>query len=58
LKKEAIALPDSPKGLVLLTYKNMPIGWVKNLGNRCNNLYPQEWRIRMNISQSNFKSFI
>lgn len=58
LKKEAIALPNSPKGLVLLTYKNMPIGWVKNLGNRCNNLYPQEWRIRMNISQSNFKSFI
>ena len=58
LKKEAIALPNSPKGLVLLTYKNMPIGWVKNLGNRCNNLYPQEWRIRMNISPSNFKSFI
>lgn len=47
LRKEAISLPEqTPKGYVLLTYKNFPLGFVKNLGNRANNLYPQEWRIR------------
>ena len=49
LKKEAINLPEAEKGFVLLKYRNIPIGWVKNLGNRCNNLYPNEWRIRMKI---------
>ena len=47
LRKEAIALPDTaPLGYVLLIYKNVPLGFVKNIGNRANNLYPQEWRIR------------
>ena len=47
LRKEAIVLtPDAPRGYLLLTYKNTPIGFVKNIGNRANNLYPQEWRIR------------
>ena len=47
LRKEAIVLPDTaPRGYVLLTYKDVPLGFVKNLGNRANNLYPQEWRIR------------
>ena len=49
LKRENIFLENAKKGYLLLTYKNQPLGWVKNLGNRCNNLYPQEWRIRMNI---------
>ena len=47
LRKEAIVLSGSaPRGYVLLTYKNIPLGFVKNIGNRANNLYPQEWRIR------------
>jgi len=33
----------------LICYKGQALGWVKNVGNRCNNLYPQEWRIRMKI---------
>ncbi len=49
LQKEAIVLPQTEHGYVLLTYKNVAIGFVKNLGNRANNLYPQEWRIRMKI---------
>ena len=49
LRKEAITLPDTKKGFVLLKYKTIPLGWVKNLGNRSNNLYPSEWRIRMKI---------
>lgn len=47
LKKEALILPDNiEKGYVLCTFKGYPLGFVKNLGNRANNLYPQEWRIR------------
>lgn len=46
LRKEALILPDQPKGYILFIYKDMPLGFVKNIGNRANNLYPQEWRIR------------
>jgi 16S rRNA C967 or C1407 C5-methylase (RsmB/RsmF family)/NOL1/NOP2/fmu family ribosome biogenesis protein len=37
-------------GFQLMTYQNEPLGWIKHLGNRFNNLYPKEWRIRMKIS--------
>ena len=46
LRKEAIVLADAPRGFVLVTYNGLPLGWVKNIGNRCNNLYPEFWRIR------------
>lgn len=47
LRHEAIVLPpDSPKGIVTLQYRDVPIGFAKNLGSRANNLYPQEWRIK------------
>lgn len=47
LRKEAIVLsPTAPRGYVLVTYRDVPLGFVKNIGNRANNLYPQEWRIR------------
>lgn len=47
LRKEAVTLDVSvSRGYVLLTYKDIPLGFAKNIGNRANNLYPQEWRIR------------
>lgn len=46
LRREAIILTDAPKGYLILTYKGEPLGFVKNIGNRANNLYPHEWRIR------------
>lgn len=47
LKKEILLLPEeTPKGYVLVCYEGFPLGFVKHLGNRANNLYPQEWRIR------------
>lgn len=49
LKKESIFLPECTFGYVLILYKNQALGWVKNLGNRTNNLYPNNWRIRMNL---------
>ncbi len=45
LRHESVQI-DAPRGYVLLTFRNLPLGFVKNLGNRANNLYPAEWRIR------------
>ena len=49
LHRDAIILPDAPKGYVTIVYEGLPLGFVKNLGNRCNSLHPQSRRIRMNI---------
>lgn len=45
LRHESLCL-QAPRGIVLLTYRDVPLGFAKNLGNRANNLYPAEWRIR------------
>ncbi len=48
LRNEAVTLPsDTPVGHILLTYAGgTPLGFVKNIGNRANNLYPAEWKIK------------
>ena len=47
LRGEALTLPtDTPRGIVALRYANSPLGFVKNVGNRANNLYPQAWKIK------------
>lgn len=47
LRKEVISLPEgTPRGFVLMTYEGAPLGFVKNVGSRANNHYPQEWKIR------------
>lgn len=46
LSAQAITLPDdTPRGLVLLRHAGLPLGFVKNIGSRANNLYPRQWRI-------------
>ena len=50
LRKESIELHgDVPRGYVVVCYKGLPLGFVKNIGNRSNNLYPNEWRVRMTL---------
>ena len=51
LHRDTIVLPDAPRGYVLVCHGGLPIGFVKNLGNRCNSLHPQSRRIRMNICE-------
>jgi NOL1/NOP2/fmu family ribosome biogenesis protein len=46
LRTEAIVLENAPMGIIMVTYQHVPLGFVKNVGNHCNNLYPKEWRIR------------
>lgn len=56
LRRETIQLPAGlPKGYILLTFEGSPLGWVKNIGNRSNNLYPQEWRIRSGYQPDEIK---
>lgn len=46
LKKEEIRF-EAPQGeWILISYLSIPLGWVKEVGNRINNYYPKEWRIR------------
>ncbi|MDH4472937.1 MAG: hypothetical protein QE487_10030 [Fluviicola sp.] len=40
---------EGAHGFQLMTYQNEALGWIKHLGNRFNNLYPKEWRIRMDV---------
>ena len=47
LRREAIVLPaGTPTGYALVTFRGHPLGFVKNIGSRANNLYPREWAIR------------
>ena len=49
LHRDPVRLPDAERGMLLLVYRGLPIGFVKNLGNRCNILHPLHRRIRMDI---------
>lgn len=47
LHRESFVLPsDIPHGFVLVTYRQVPLGFMKNVGSRANNLYPKNWSIR------------
>lgn len=51
LHKDSLALKDAPAGYVLVRYCGLPLGFVKNVGNRCNNLHPSSRRILMDIGK-------
>lgn len=48
LRGEAMQLTQEglEKGYVMVTFEGFPLGFCKNIGNRANNLYPAEWRIK------------
>jgi len=45
----ALSADGSGNGYAVVCYENIPLGWIKMIGNRFNNNYPKEWRIRMKI---------
>ena len=50
LHGDAVVLPEgAPIGPVTIAYEGHALGPAKNLGKRCNNLYPKAKRIRMDI---------
>ncbi len=47
LRHETLNLDNSaPRGFVVVCYEGHPLGFVKNIGTRANNLYPIQWRIK------------
>jgi NOL1/NOP2/fmu family ribosome biogenesis protein/precorrin-6B methylase 2 len=50
LKKETFTAAAGPAGWLGVAYRDVLLGWLKNLGTRTNNYYPPERRIRMQIS--------
>jgi 16S rRNA C967 or C1407 C5-methylase (RsmB/RsmF family)/NOL1/NOP2/fmu family ribosome biogenesis protein len=47
LRREALSLPaESPKGWNLVSFEQIPLGWVKVLEQRANNYYPAWLRLR------------
>ncbi|MNX99703.1 rRNA (cytosine-C(5)-)-methyltransferase RsmF [compost metagenome] len=48
LKGETFGL-EGKQGFHTVSFEGTKLGWIKHLGNRFNNLYPKEWRIRMRI---------
>ncbi|MGM9788345.1 MAG: hypothetical protein ACI3ZF_05520 [Candidatus Cryptobacteroides sp.] len=49
LHHDSLCFPQAPLGYNMLSYMGQPLGFVNNLGRRCNNLHPNERRILMNI---------
>lgn len=47
LRKDPQFFDSTQKGFGLVQFRNLNLGWVNHLGNRTNNLYPSNWRIRM-----------
>jgi NOL1/NOP2/fmu family ribosome biogenesis protein len=45
LRKETLSFTGE-KGFTLICHRGLALGFVKQAGNRSNNLYPREWRIR------------
>lgn len=55
LRGNQLVLRDIPTGYAAVEYSGLPLGFVKNLGSRCNNLYPKGRRIRMDINRMSEK---
>lgn len=49
LKGETFPL-EGKQGYGIMQFEGTNLGWIKHLGNRFNNLYPKDWRIRMRIN--------
>ncbi len=49
LHRDNVVFPGAPLGYLLVRFQGLSLGFVKNIGNRCNSLHPQSRRIRMDI---------
>ncbi len=59
LRHEALTLPpETPKGLVSVCFLGHPLGLVKNIGQRANNLYPKEWKIKTTHIPNSYEAIL
>ena len=45
LRKKDIDATPFDEGINLVCHEGLPLGWIKRIGHRTNNLYPKESRI-------------
>lgn len=59
LRHEAITLgADVPRGMVGICFEGHLLGLAKNIGNRANNLYPKEWKIRTTYIPNEYETIL
>lgn len=59
LRHEAITLgADVPRGMVSICFEGHLLGLAKNIGNRANNLYPKEWKIRTTYIPNEYETIL
>lgn len=59
LRHEAITLgADVPRGMVGVCFEGHLLGLAKNIGNRANNLYPKEWKIRTTYIPNEYETIL
>jgi hypothetical protein len=50
--------PDTPRGIVEVCFEGHPLGTMKNIGTRANNLYPKEWRIKTTHIPNDYEAIL
>jgi 16S rRNA C967 or C1407 C5-methylase (RsmB/RsmF family) len=50
--------PDTPRGIVEVCFEGHPLGTMKNIGTRANNLYPKEWRIKTTHISNDYEAIL
>jgi len=58
LRRDSFTINNAPAGWNIVTYCGVNLGFVKNLGNRLNNYFPIEWRIRMSLPEPGNENII
>ncbi len=58
LNKNSLQIQSSKRGFVLIKHEDFIIGLGKFAGNRINNLFPNEWRLRKQISKDEWFSIL
>lgn len=58
LRKETQLQTPTEKGNGVFSFEGVPIGTYKNIGNRLNNNFPKEWRLRAEMNELNAKRFL
>jgi 16S rRNA C967 or C1407 C5-methylase (RsmB/RsmF family)/NOL1/NOP2/fmu family ribosome biogenesis protein len=58
LRRDSFVVPGAVSQWNLIRYKDVNIGFIKNIGNRVNNYFPVEWRIRMNPPEEGNENLI
>jgi NOL1/NOP2/fmu family ribosome biogenesis protein len=58
MKRDNFILHDAVMGWNIVTYKGINLGFVNNIGNRVNNYFPVEWRIRMDLPEAGKENLI